>query len=177
MDKVRESSLDAQVEQTKKGFREQMMTLAKLEKFRMKEFRDMMVAAAAQQGATGWRSYIPSMRNQPEEEEQLEELKQQTKIMEHFSDATLRIKDSIQVDRLEKQRVAEAAGVTVVEVNALLRHFDGNVSLHAYLKDRQVKNLSLPTSQAELFGLMKTEKAKMTPADKRRYRAHRKKRR
>jgi signal recognition particle GTPase len=124
-------------------YRKQIAQLIEMDKFTLVDFRAQIETAAAEGGATGWKSNIPGASSQP----MVKEVQQQLKVFAAFNEEEM--KDYEKLRRREKLRVSEESGASVQMINTLIEQYEHSCALHHWLKQRHAAGLPLPQSMDE----------------------------
>ena len=96
---------------------------------------------------------------QPEEIQ----LEKQKKILSSFKDEELAGSEKISGE--VKSEVAQVAQANVTDVNEMLRHFNMQKKLHAYLKARRERGEYIPQTREELEIMMRTDRPDTSKED------------
>lgn len=106
----------------------------------------------------GWKKYIGGLSSTTG----IEELKKMQSILSSFTTIELNDPHNM-IDRLVKIRVAEAAKVSVTDVNFLLRQYDNTAIIHRWIHQRKNEGAILPTTSEELKSQLQEHKPTHIP--------------
>ncbi|KAK8794689.1 hypothetical protein WA158_001670 [Blastocystis sp. Blastoise] len=155
MDSIRDSvtkkSENMQQKQMKEAFTNMMNTMKTIDKFKLKDAKEMLAIMTEKSGVDGWRSKIPGVSKM----EEIKDVKARLAIFNNFTEKEL--EDARIIDRRVKERVANSSNCTVKDVDQALMFFDEQKMIHKYVQTRLHNNLSLPETSEELVNMIRED--------------------
>ena len=139
LDRVRQGMEDRRKRKQTEAFDKQLEMFLEYDDFDLKTFRQQLEDGIKE---GGWKLKIPG-----ENKKQLEAMKKQIGIMNHFTPRELT--NHKRIDGTSKARVAEASGVSAEDIYFILKQFRMMKDIHSWLKKRQSKGLSIPNTMDE----------------------------